>query len=163
MSSTLSMEFVFEDSLSSNDSNINDLQQDDNTEHMVLIIAAKELEDRANMNKRRRSMAVRVCVPRNRALGHTMLMQDYLAEVPTYPPHLFCRRYRLCWTLFVKILQACEENSLYFTRGRNDVVILGLSFYQKISAAMRVIAYGIPSDYTSDYLCIGQDTTTESI
>jgi hypothetical protein len=65
MSSTLSMEFVFEDSLSSNDSNINDLQQDDNTEHMVLIIAAKELEDRANMNKRRRSMAVRVCVPRN--------------------------------------------------------------------------------------------------
>ena len=35
----------------------------------------------------------RMCIPRNRALGHEQLMEDYFAEVPTYPLHdqrIFC-------------------------------------------------------------------------
>jgi hypothetical protein len=28
---------------------------------------------------------------------------------------------------------------------------------------MRVIAYGIPADYTDEYLCIGEDTTILSV
>jgi hypothetical protein len=28
-------------------------------------------------------------------LGHNLLMRDYFAEVPTYPPHLFRRRHRM--------------------------------------------------------------------
>jgi hypothetical protein len=28
---------------------------------------------------------------------------------------------------------------------------------------MRVIAYGIPADYTDEYLCIGEDTTIKSV
>jgi hypothetical protein len=32
---------------------------------------------------------------RNRPVGHEALMQDYFAEVPTYPPFLFRRRYRM--------------------------------------------------------------------
>ena len=40
---------------------------------------------------------------------------------------------------------------------------MGLSPFQKISAAMRVIAYGIPADYTDEYLRIGEDTTSESV
>jgi hypothetical protein len=34
---------------------------------------------------------------------------------------------------------------------------------KKISAAMRVIAYGIPDDYTDEYLCIGENTTILSV
>ena len=41
--------------------------------------------------------------------------------------------------------------------------MLGFSAYQKIAAAMRVIAYGIPADYTDEYLHIGEDTTIESV
>jgi hypothetical protein len=40
---------------------------------------------------------------------------------------------------------------------------MGFSAFQKISAAMRVIAYGIPADYTDEYLRIGEDTTSESV
>jgi hypothetical protein len=40
---------------------------------------------------------------------------------------------------------------------------MGFSTFQKISAAMRVIAYGIPADYIDEYLRIGQDTTTKSV
>ena len=90
-------------------------------------------------------------------------MQDYFAEVPTYPPRLFRRRYQMRRSLFEKIVRACKANSNYFKQRRNAAGPLGFSVWQKISAAMRVIAYGIPADYTDEYLPTGRDTTTESV
>ena len=55
-------------------------------------------------------------------------------------------------SLFVKIVQACEANCRYFTQRRNVVDLKGFSPYQKISATMRVIAYGVPADYVDEYL-----------
>ena len=66
-------------------------------------------------------------------------------------------------SLFVKIVQACEANCWYFTQRRNAAGLKGFSAYQKISAAMRVIAYGIPADYADEYLRIGKYTTIESV
>ena len=66
-------------------------------------------------------------------------------------------------SLFVKIVIDCEAASDYFKRRRSAAGIMGFSAYQKISAAMRVLVYGIPADYTDEYLRIGQDTTTESV
>ena len=66
-------------------------------------------------------------------------------------------------SLFVKIVEACEANCRYFTRRRNAAGLMGFSAYQKISAAIRVIAYGIPTDYADDYLCIGEDTIIQSV
>ena len=65
--------------------------------------------------------------------------------------------------LFVKIVQTCESNSRYFTQRINLAGLKGFSAYQKISAAMRVIAYGVPADYADEYLRIGEDTTIESV
>ena len=39
----------------------------------------------------------------------------------------------------------------------------GFSAYQKISATMWVIAYGVPADYADEYLRIGEDTSIESV
>ena len=66
-------------------------------------------------------------------------------------------------SLFVKIVQACEANCQYFTQRRNVVGLKGFSAYQKISATMWVIAYGVPADYADEYLRIGEDTTIESV
>jgi hypothetical protein len=66
-------------------------------------------------------------------------------------------------SLFIKIVEDVEANSNYFKQRRNATGKLGFSAYQKISAAMRVIAYGIPADYTDGYLHIGKDTTTDSV
>ena len=63
----------------------------------------------------------------------------------------------------MKIVTDCEAASDYFKHRRSAAGIMGFSGYQKISAAMRVIAYGIPADYTDEYLRIGQDTTTEFV
>ena len=89
MSSTMSESelYFFDDSSSSDESDLEELLHDDDTEQMVLLLAVKEIEDRLKMvNRRRGSVLGRLCIPRNRALGHIKLMGDYFDEVPTYPP-----------------------------------------------------------------------------
>ena len=63
----------------------------------------------------------------------------------------------------MSIVQACEANCPYFTRRRNAVGTMGFSAYQKSSEAMSVISYGIPTDYTDEYLRIGEDITIASV
>ena len=134
---------------SSDDSDIDELLQDDDVEMMSLLIDVHEFEAHAKlMDQRRGSKMGRVTIYRNRALGHEHLMEDYFHEVPTYPPRLFRRRYRMRRSLFVEIVKACEAASPYFKRRRSAAGIMGFSAYQKISAAMRVLAYGVPADYT---------------
>jgi hypothetical protein len=66
-------------------------------------------------------------------------------------------------SLFVKIVETCVAKTRYFKRRRNAADLLGFSGYEKISAAMRVLAYGILADYADEYLRIGEDTTMESV
>jgi hypothetical protein len=153
------------DSSSSDDSDIEDLlHNDDDYEIALLLLAVKVHEDHAKLLDRRRGSVMGcACIQRNRVLGHATLMQDYFAEVPTYPPNLFRRRYRMHHSLFIKIVEDVEANSNYFKQWCNATGELGFSAYEKISAVMRVIAYGIPADYTDEYLRIGKDTTTDSV
>ncbi|KAK1618762.1 hypothetical protein QYE76_024279 [Lolium multiflorum] len=77
----------------SDDSDIDELLNDDETEMLLLLFGMKQLEDRAKLlDQRKGSVMGHMCIPRNRALGHEQLMQDYFAEVPTYAPRLFRRR-----------------------------------------------------------------------
>jgi hypothetical protein len=74
-----------------------------------------------------------MCIPRNRALGHNLLMRDYFAEVTTYPPHLFRRWYRMRQSLFNKIIDMCEDNTRYFKRKRNVAGLMGFRAHKNIS------------------------------
>ncbi|XP_071676869.1 uncharacterized protein [Lolium perenne] len=142
---------------------LDELLQDDEVEATILLLSFKELEDRAQPLNRMHGLVIgRNHIQQNHLLGHEKLMEDYFAEVPTYPPHLFHRRYRMRRSLFVKIVKACEAYSNYFKQRRNSAGVMGFRPFQKILVAMRVIAYGIPADYTDEYLRIGEDTTTES-
>jgi hypothetical protein len=62
-------------------------------------------------------------------------------------------------SLFVKIGETCVAKTRYFKRQRNAAGLLGFSGYQKISVAMRILAYGILADYADEYVRIGEDTT----
>jgi hypothetical protein len=113
-------EFDLSDSSSSDDSDLDELLQDDEMETTMLLLSVKDPEDRAKLlNRRRGSVFGRNHIQRNRLLGHEQLMEDYFAEVPTYPPHLFRRRYRMRRSLFVRIIKACELHSNYFKQRRN--------------------------------------------
>ncbi|XP_071678539.1 uncharacterized protein [Lolium perenne] len=151
--------FLLEDSSSDDESDLEKLLDDDLEQTSVILAEATDVRSR----KRKGSTMGRLCIPRNRALSHTLLTRDYFAEVPTYPPHLFRRRYRMRRSLFNKIVAMCEDNTCYFKRKRNAAGLLGFSAHQKIYAVMRTFAYGIPADYADEYLRIGEDTMLESV
>ena len=80
------MDIDWTSSLSSDpdDSDIEDLLfEDDDVEHLVLLYLVQELEGDKKI-KRQGLKVGRLRIPRNRALGHNLLMKDYFAEVPTY-------------------------------------------------------------------------------
>jgi hypothetical protein len=154
---------MFDDSLSSDNSDVEDMLLDNDIEHTMVIVAVKNLQDWLQIKMQHGSIVGHLCIPRHLALGHAGLMQDYFSEVPIYQPSLFRRRYQKNRQLFVKIVQACEANCRYFTSHRNIARTLGFSTFEKISEAMRVIAYGIPINYTNEYLRIGKDTTIQFV
>ena len=71
------MELFFEDS-SSDDYN-DDLVEDDEIEYIILMVVVRDLEENKK-RKRPRSQMSRLCIYRNRALGHEIPMDDYFAK-----------------------------------------------------------------------------------
>ncbi|XP_020266047.1 uncharacterized protein LOC109841494 [Asparagus officinalis] len=102
----------------------------------------------------------RIVLHRNRLEGHNRLFQDYFADAPTYPLYYFRQRFRMMRSLFLRIHDAVVEHDKYFVQKRNGARQLGLSSLQKITAAMRMLAYGESVD---DYVRIGKSTSLESV
>jgi hypothetical protein len=88
------------------DSDIEDLLFVEDVEQMIVLLAMKDLKDRKNKKKKkhRESTAGHLCISWKRALVHDMVMHDYSAELPMYPPNIFRVRYRIRRDLFVKIV-----------------------------------------------------------
>jgi hypothetical protein len=66
-------------------------------------------------------------------------------------------------SLFVRIWKVVEQHDHYFVQKRNAAGTLGLSSLQKVTAAFRMLSYGVPADATDDYVRIGESTTIESL
>ena len=65
--------------------------------------------------------------------------------------------------LFLRIMNAVEAHDEYFVQKRNAANVLGLSCFQKVTAAMRMLTYGVPADATDEYVRIGESTALESL
>ncbi|KAL8483204.1 hypothetical protein ACS0TY_026036 [Phlomoides rotata] len=65
--------------------------------------------------------------------------------------------------LFVRIAEAVTEHDRYFVQRRNAAGTLGLSTLQKVTAALRILAYGCPVDAIDEYIRIGESTTLECV
>nr|XP_034569929.1 putative nuclease HARBI1 [Setaria viridis] len=123
---------------------VNANESDDETKHRGSIIGHRVLQ-------------------RDRQAGHQRLYQDYFSDDPTYGHSYFRRRFRMRRTLFVRIWNAVEEHDEYFVQKRNAAGVLGLSSLQKITAAFRMLTYGVAADATDDYVRIGESTAIESL
>ena len=102
-------------------------------------------------------------INRHRLDGHNRLYQDYFAENSIYSEHVFRRRFRMRRPLFFGIQAAVELYDNYFVQRRNAVGTLGLSSLQKITASLRMLAYGVSGDAVDEYLRLGSSTTIESL
>ena len=65
--------------------------------------------------------------------------------------------------LFLRIQNEVEAYDPYFVQRRNCAGTLGLSSLQKMTAAFRMLAYGVAADYVDEYVRIGESTAIESL
>ncbi|XP_048596555.1 uncharacterized protein LOC125578249 [Brassica napus] len=100
----------------------------------------------------------RAYVERNREDGHNRLWKDYFCDDPTFPAHLFRRRFRMNKEVFMRIVDRLSENIPFFQQKRDAVGRLGLSPLQKCTAALRMLAYGCAADAVDEYLRLGEST-----
>ena len=143
---------------------LNDSDSDDKLE-MVTICAIEmnKLNSEESSGVCRGSIQGHSVIFSNQVQGHERLYHDYFAEPPIYPPNLFRRRFRMNRTLFLRILFMVENYDPYFVQTKNAAGITGLSSLQKMTAAIRMLTYGVAADVVDDYVRIGESTTIESL
>ena len=65
-------------------------------------------------------------------------------------------------SLFLRIHSSVEAHEPYFIQKRDAVRRLGLSSLQKMTIAIRTLAYGVTGDLMDEYVRIGESTAIES-
>jgi hypothetical protein len=91
------------------------------------------------------------------------LFCDYFAEPPIYPHKYFRRRFRMSRDLFCRIQYTVEAHDRYFFQRRDGSKKLGFTSIQKITAALRILAYSVTIDFMDEYLKIGEDIVLQSL
>ena len=66
-------------------------------------------------------------------------------------------------SLFLRIQSKVEAHDSYFVQKRNSAKKLGLSSLQKITTALRMLAYRVSGDLIDEYVQIGEITALESL
>ena len=103
-------------------------------------------------------------VDREREAGHVRLYKDYFHQTnPVHKAKAFRRRYRMSREVFLRILNGVRDYDDYFQAKRDCTGKLGLSSYQKCSAAVRQLAYGVPGDILDDYFRMSESTCVETM
>jgi hypothetical protein len=102
-------------------------------------------------------------VYREREACDERLYRDYFAEDCTFDALKFRRRFRMRKDLFVYIVQEVCAFEPWFIQKCDGVGRLGLSSLQKCTAAIRMLAYGIPADATDEYCRTGESTAIEAM
>uniref|UniRef100_A0A452ZHD8 Uncharacterized protein n=1 Tax=Aegilops tauschii subsp. strangulata TaxID=200361 RepID=A0A452ZHD8_AEGTS len=88
--------------------------------------------------------------------AHNKLTRNYFVENPTYSEPYFRRRFRTIIELFKHIAEKLTSHDRVFQQRRNAARELGHSTFQKVTAALRMLAYGIPADLIDDHLAMGE-------
>ncbi|XP_020271677.1 uncharacterized protein LOC109846848 [Asparagus officinalis] len=142
-------------------------EADDDDDDYATLLAIASLEEHhsseGQSSRRRGSILGHAVIQRNRAEGHERLFHDYFSESLVYPAKLFRRRFRIHRPLFFRILSVVETHDSYFVQKRDAAEKIGLSSLQKVTAAMRMLAYGVSADSVDDYVRIGESTAIESL
>ena len=66
-------------------------------------------------------------------------------------------------SLFLRIKSTLEVTEPYFIQRRNAARRLGLSSFQKMTTAIRMLAYGTTADLCDEYVSIGETTVMKCL
>ena len=105
----------------------------------------------------------RVYRHRDREGGDARLFHDYFVDEPVYDDHLFRRRYKMRRPLFLCLVDGVSRFDSWFLQAPDATGRLGLSTLQKSTAAIRMLAYGVPADACDEYVRLGENTMLEAM
>lgn len=109
------------------------------------------------------SVSGRSFIRRDRAAANERIHSDYFSEDPLFNEKIFRQRFRMAKPLFERILTQLQQHDDYFVQKSDAVGAAGLSGIQKMTAALRMLAYGMPADSVDEYVKIGKSTAVESL
>ncbi|XP_038679416.1 uncharacterized protein LOC119980694 [Tripterygium wilfordii] len=143
-------------------------------QHLLLDSAEQEavdqnglLVERENSERQgkthRGSVIGRAYIDRDRKTGHENLVRDYFSPTPTFPHRVFRRRFRMSQKLFLRIHDAVVSYDDYFVQSRNAAHTEGLSSLQKVTAALRMLCYGVSGDMMDEYIRLAESTANEAM
>ena len=100
---------------------------------------------------------------RSRQRRGAELLDDYFVHNSAFPDTYFRRRFRMERHLFNKIMIAVCNHDSYFVQKNDAFGAMGLFPEQKITAALRMLAYGASADQVDEITRMGKSTILESL
>ena len=149
----------FEDELSNGSSSEEEEEWDEDEELALLMMMDMEQTKRP---KHGGSRVGREVIRRRRQEGHQRIVLDYFGvpgRARVFPERYFRRRFRMSTDLFQYICGVVSQHDKFFMQRRSCTGLLGHSTLQKVTAAIRMMAYGIPADLVDDHLATAESTT----
>jgi hypothetical protein len=101
--------------------------------------------------------------PRDFEGSYQRLHNQYFSANPLYDDEIFRRRFRMARPLFLKIVEAVEQHDNYFQQRPDACGKMGLRPILKITAALRMLAYGGAADCNDEYLQLSETTSLQSM
>ena len=97
-------------------------------------------------------------IDRERTLLGNILYRQYFAEDPIYDHTAFRRRYRVSRAVFDRLFDSMGSMDTYFVHKKDCTGLNGLSPYQKMTAAMRMLTLGVAADALDDKIGVAEST-----
>ena len=114
-------------------------------EEAMKFVARRRKERKRTQTKKKRGGSLPGKHPnlnRNRELYQELLIKDYFCANPTYDDCQFRRHFRMRRQLFDKVMCDVVSHDRYFADGVDACGVKFFSSYQKITCALRYMAYG---------------------
>ncbi|XP_021821214.1 uncharacterized protein LOC110762828 [Prunus avium] len=102
-------------------------------------------------------------VDRRRESRGKNLLEDYFIPNALYPEYKFRERYGMQPHLFQKIMHDICNYDIYFIQKHDAVGVLGLISEQKLTAALRMLAYGASVEHVDEIARMGKSTILECL
>ncbi|XP_074328288.1 uncharacterized protein LOC141666192 [Apium graveolens] len=99
--------------------------------------------------------------PRERLSRGKNLMEDYFVDRPIFNEDDFRRRYRMRPHVFNRIMTTLCTQDSYWHQKTDAIGLLGLLPQQKMTVALRMLAYGATADQCAEICRMGESTTLE--
>uniref|UniRef100_A0A453EBC2 Uncharacterized protein n=2 Tax=Aegilops tauschii subsp. strangulata TaxID=200361 RepID=A0A453EBC2_AEGTS len=109
---------------------------------MLAVLEEAEREEEHILNFKGSIKGHRV-LNRNRARGHLTLMADYFVPDALFADHFRRRCFWMRKTVFDRLYHGVRSYDDYFILKKDVVGTIGFSGYQKCTAALRMLAYGM--------------------